>query len=160
MLNFVQSLMGTKVLITLETVLGLILADFIFGVLVSLRNGNFSFSKLPRFVETSLVPYIGGLLVLALFSNVNAELGALFFTIAATITAKFLADIAAKATQLFSGIQIQSPFSVSTVNQTQSNPSANTPVGTATIPTEDKPVNVEPVEPAETPTAGQVVQQT
>ncbi len=112
MLHFIQSFLAPKVLVTLETVLGLILADFVFGVLVSLRNGNFSFSKLPRFVETSLVPYIGGLLVLALFSNVNAELGALFFTIAATITAKFLADIVSKASQLFNGLQIQSPIAV------------------------------------------------
>lgn len=63
-------------------------------------------------METSLVPYIGGLLVLALFSNANAELGALFFTIAATITVKFIADITSKTTQLFNGfqIQIQSPI--------------------------------------------------
>jgi len=90
------------------------LADFVFGVLVSLKNGNFSASKLPQFVETSLIPYIGGLLALALFSNTNVELGALFFTIAATITVKFLADITTKVTQLFSGIQIQiqSPIAV------------------------------------------------
>ena len=122
-------LMGNKVLITLETVLGLILADFIFGVLLSMRNKNFSFSKLPEFVETSLVPYIGGLLVLALFSNVNTELGALFFTIAATITAKFLADIVTKAGQLFSGLQIQSPVTVSKSDskpETKQVPATNT----------------------------------
>ncbi|WP_407311987.1 hypothetical protein [Desulfosporosinus sp. SB140] len=112
MLSFIQSLIATNVLITLETVLGLIFAYFIFGVLLSLRNSNFNFSKLPQFVETSLVPYIGGLLVLALFSNANVELGALFFTIAATITAKFLADIVTKAGQLFNGLQIQSPVTV------------------------------------------------
>ncbi|WP_088185872.1 hypothetical protein [Desulfosporosinus sp. FKA] len=109
MLNFILT---SNVLVTLETVLGLILADFIFGVLLSLRNSSFSFSKLPQFVETSLVPYIGGLLVLAVFSNVNAELGTLFFTIAATISAKFLADIVTKAGQLFNGLQIQSPVTV------------------------------------------------
>ncbi|WP_088225599.1 hypothetical protein [Desulfosporosinus sp. FKB] len=119
MLNFIQSLMAAKVLVTLETVLGFILADFIFGVLLSLRNSNFSFSKLPQFVETSLVPYIGGLLVLAVFSNVNAELGTLFFTIAATISVKFLADIVTKAGQLFNGLQIQSPV---TVTKTDSKP--------------------------------------
>lgn len=112
MLQVIQSFIAPKVLITLETVLSLILADFVFGVLVSLRNGDFKASKLPRFVETSLIPYIGGLLVLALFSNINAELGALFFTIAATITVKFLADITAKVTQLFNGLQIQSPITV------------------------------------------------
>lgn len=63
-------------------------------------------------MQTSLIPYIGGLLVLALFSKANAELVALFFTIAATVTVKFLADITAKAGQLFSGIQIQSPIAV------------------------------------------------
>ena len=79
-----------KVLATLGTVLSLVLVDFVFGVLVSMKNENFSFSKLPKFVETSLVPYIGGLLALALFS-----------TIAATITVKFLADITSKVNQLF-----------------------------------------------------------
>lgn len=112
MLNLIHSFMAPNVLITLETVLGLILADFIFGVLLSLRNGNFSASKLPQFVQTSLIPYIGGILVLALFSSANAELEALFFTIAATITVKFLADITIKVTQLFVGIQIQSPINV------------------------------------------------
>ena len=58
----ISSLLDPKVFDTLVTVLALILADFIFGVLVSLRNGNFSASKLPQFVETSLIPYIGGLL--------------------------------------------------------------------------------------------------
>ena len=124
MLHLIQSFMAPKVPATLGTVLGLILADFIFGVLVSIRNGNFQASKLPRFVETSLIPYIGGLLALALFSNTNAELGALFFTIAATITVKFLADITAKVTQLFNGIQsqIQSPVNVTPVVQPQAAP--------------------------------------
>ena len=124
LINF-QTILGsvvdTKVLATLGTVLGLILADFVFGVLVSLKNNDFSFSKLPQFVKTSLIPYIGGLLALALFSNANAELGALFFTIAATITVKFLADITTKVKQLFSGIesQIQSSINVTSVGQSQ-----------------------------------------
>ena len=140
-------LMGSKVLITLETVLGLILADFIFGVLLSMRNKNFSFSKLHEFVETSLVPYIGGLLVLALFSSVNTELGALFFTIAATITAKFLADIVTKAGQLFNGLQIQSPI---TVGQAQSAPEK----GLVT----DKPVDSVSTSDAGASSTGQVTQ--
>lgn len=101
------SIVDPKVSATLGTVLSLVLADFVFGVLVSLKNGDFSASKLPKFVETSLLPYIGGLLVLALFSNANAGLGALFFTIAATITVKFLADITSKVTKLFGGGQLQ-----------------------------------------------------
>ncbi len=146
--TILSSIVDTKVLATLETVLGLILADFILGVLVSLRNGNFSASKLPQFVQTSLIPYIGGLLVLGLFSNANAELGALFFTIAATITVKFLADITTKATQLFSGfqIQIQSPINVTSVVQSQAASSGtNDTNDIASIPTEQEPVNTAPV---------------
>ncbi len=152
MQTILNLIVDPKVLTTLGTVLSLVLADFVFGVLVSLRNGNFSLSKLPQFVETSLIPYIGGLLALALFSNTNAELEALFFTIAATITVKFLADITTKATQLFAGIQIQSP-----INMVQ--PVTNSPVDATSIPKEDKPVNVVPVATAETPSDGQVVQQ-
>ncbi|MHB1654115.1 MAG: hypothetical protein ACYCVD_16815 [Desulfitobacteriaceae bacterium] len=145
LINLLGSIVDPKVLATLGTVLSLVLADFVFGVLVSLRNGNFSLSKLPQFVETSLIPYIGGLLVLALFSNANTELRALFFTIAATITVKFLADITTKVTQLFSGIQIQiqSPINVTPVVQPQptSAPVTNAPVDPTPIPTEVKPVD-------------------
>lgn len=128
MLNLIKSFLAPNVLITLETTLSLVLADFIMGVLVALRNGNFSFSKLPQFIQTSLIPYAGGLLVLALFSKVNGELGALYFTIAATVTAKFLADIVSKASQLFNGLQIQSPITVVKPDP-QLQPAANTSTG-------------------------------
>lgn len=161
--TMLNSLVNQKVVATLGTVLSLVLVDFVFGVLASLRNGNFSLSKLPQFVETSLIPYIGGLLALALFSNTNAELGALFFTIAATITVKFLVDITTKATQLFSGIQIQiqSPINVTPAVQPQPvTPVTNIPADTMTIHVDDKPVNVVSIATPETPSAGQVVEQT
>jgi hypothetical protein len=115
MLEIIKSFVAPAALTTLEAVLALVLADFIFGILVSLRAGTFSASKLPQFIQTSLLPYSGGLLVLALFSNANTALGALFFTTATTVTVKFVADIVAKATQLFSGVQIVSPITVSPV---------------------------------------------
>lgn len=113
LVNLLSTFMSAQVGIALCTVLGLVLADFILGVLGSFRNGNFSFSKLPQFMETSLVPYMGGLFVLALFSSANTELAVLFYSISATVTAKFLADITAKVTQLFNGISIQSPITIS-----------------------------------------------
>ncbi|MDR3585612.1 MAG: hypothetical protein P4L59_09830 [Desulfosporosinus sp.] len=115
MLEIIKSFVAPAALTTVEAVLALVLADFIFGILVSLRAGTFSASKLPQFIQTSLLPYSGGLLVLALFSNANTELGGLFFTTAATVTVKFVADIVTKATQLFSGVQIVSPITVATV---------------------------------------------
>lgn len=145
---FLGSLMAPKVLATLETVLGLILADFIFGVLVAFKNRAFSASKLAQFVQTNLIPYMGALLLLALFSNSNTELEALFFTIAAVVTVKFLADIKDKVSQIFGGlnIQIQSPISlkksdpmaepVSQVVSPQTNASTDTPAADKTVPAE------------------------
>ncbi|MDA8226864.1 MAG: hypothetical protein M0T74_04030 [Desulfitobacterium hafniense] len=56
-----------------------------------------------------------------------------FFTVAATITVKFLAGITAKVTQLFNGIQsqIQSPINVTSVGQSQA-----APTGEDTTPTQ------------------------
>lgn len=122
MLDIINSFVAPAALTTLEAVLALVLADFIFGILVSLRTGTFSASKLPQFIQTSLLPYSGGLLVLALFSNANTALGALFFTTATTVTVKFVADIVAKATQLFSGVQIVSPITVAPVVPTPAAP--------------------------------------
>jgi hypothetical protein len=112
MLSLLKSFLAPNALTTLEGVLALVLADFIFGVLVSLRQGTFKFAKLPQFIQTSLLPYSGGLLLLALFSTTNTELETLFFTVAATVTAKFLADIVSKVGTLFAGVTIQSPIAV------------------------------------------------
>gem|GEM_PF-5133720 len=56
------------------------------------------------------------------------------FTIAATITAKFLADIVAKANQFFSGLQIQSPITVGQIQSTPVKSSATNKPGDA-VPT-------------------------
>lgn len=116
MLTYLMTLLGAfmapKVLTTLATILGLILADTVLGILLSLKQGKFAWSKLGQFMASNLFPYAGGLLVLALFSSSNTALATLFFTIAATTSVKFLADIGTKASQLFSGISFQSPIEV------------------------------------------------
>lgn len=112
LISLLGNFMAAKVATVLVGVLCLVIADFVLGVLTSFRSGTFKLSKLPQFMETSLVPYVGGLLVLAFFSSTNTALEVLFFSVTATITAKFLADITAKVTQLFNGVQIQSPITV------------------------------------------------
>lgn len=148
MLNYLYTFLGAfmapKVLVALGTVLGLILGDTLLGVFVAIKNGEFSFSKLAQFVQSSLIPYLGGLLVLALFSNSNAELSAIFFTIAAAITAKFVADIISKTSTLFGGlnIQFQSPIAVkkndpapeNTVVSPSTDISTDTPASDKTVP--------------------------
>ena len=122
MSTFFQSLLGSfmapKVLLALGGVLALILADFILGVLLSFKNGTFDAKKLAQFMETSFVPYIGGLLILALFSSTDPALEVLFFTISAAVYAKFLADIKDKFSQLFAGISIQATTTVQPQNGT------------------------------------------
>lgn len=112
MLSYLTSFVTPRALIALETVLSLVLANFVLGVFVALKQGQFAWGKLAQYVQTSLVPYVGGLLVLSLFSNSNTELATVFFTVAGTIAAKFLADVLTKVSQLFGGIniQIQSPI--------------------------------------------------
>jgi hypothetical protein len=118
LMGILSTLMTIQVMTTLGTVCGLVMADFVLGVLASFRSGTFKLSKLAQFMETGLVPYVGGLLVLALLSSANVTLATLFFTIAATVSAKFLADITAKVSQLFNGVQIQSPITVSSTSTT------------------------------------------
>lgn len=114
--SFLGSFMASKVLAALGGVLALILADFVLGVLVSMRSGTFDVRKLPQFLETSFVPYAGGLLILALFSSTDQALEVLFFAISAAVYAKFLADIKDKIAQLFAGISIQSTKSAEPQN--------------------------------------------
>ncbi len=124
--SFLGNFMSAQEAVALVGVLCLVLADFVLGVLTSLRSGTFNLSKLPQFIETSLVPYVGGLLVLAFFSSVNTTLEVLFFSVTATITAKFLADITAKGSQLFSGVELQSPITVASADPAKEAPAKPT----------------------------------
>jgi len=105
--SLLGSFMGPKVLAALAGVLALILLDFVLGVLIAMKEGTFDVRKLPQFLESSFIPYAGGLLILALFSNVDPTLSVLFLTIAAAVYVKFLADIKDKVAQLFSEFNVQ-----------------------------------------------------
>ena len=113
MYTFFMSLLGSfmapKVIIALGGVLGLILANLVLGVLLAIKTNTFDVRKLPQFLETNLLPYIGGLLVLALFSNMDPTLSILFFTISAAVYAKFLANIKDQLVQLFGGLSVVVP---------------------------------------------------
>jgi len=106
-MSLLGSFMAPKVLVALAGVLALILLDFILGALVAMKTSTFDVRKLPQFLETSFVPYVGGLLILALFSNTDPTLSVLFFATSAAVYAKFLADIKTKLAQLFVGFSIQ-----------------------------------------------------
>lgn len=157
MLSTIQGFLGSyisqPVLASLASALGLVLLDFVLGALVALKTRTFKFSKLPQFMETSFIPYVGGLLILALFTN-YPQIQTVFFSITAAVGVKFLADILSKIANLFSGlgIQIQSPIVLDKDapalpdNQTvspQTATSTTTPAADKTVPEEPAPAQTQ-----------------
>lgn len=87
--------------IALLTVLAIITLDTLLGILVSLKQGEFNWRELPRFMQTAILPYVGGLLLLGLVSMLSPEIASIFYAAAAATTAKFLAEIKDKIVLLF-----------------------------------------------------------
>jgi|GEM_PF-1285158 len=145
--------MAPKVLTALGSATGLIFANLILGVLLAMKTKTFDVRKLPQFLEANFVPYIGGLLILALFSGMDQTLSVLFFAVAAAVHLKFLADIKDQVVQLFGdlGFSIQSPIAKKAkpvpvplpIPATQAvtpstEVSTNTPAAEKTLPDENK----------------------
>lgn len=63
----VNLFMDPKVLTTLGTALGLVLLDLLLGIILSIKQGNFDVRKLPQFLTSGVLPYVGSLMMLALF---------------------------------------------------------------------------------------------
>lgn len=91
------------VFITLGTVLGIIVLDTLLGIINAISQKQFDIRKLPQFLQTSILPYIGGLAILAVFSY-DGTIKPLFYAAAAATTAKYLAEIKDKLVKIF-GIQ-------------------------------------------------------
>ena len=87
--------------IALLTVLAIITLDTLLGILVSLKQGEFNFRELPRFLQTAILPFVGGLLLLGLVSMLSPEIAAIFYAAVAATAAKFLAEVKDKVVILF-----------------------------------------------------------
>lgn len=102
--------MTTGILTTLGAMLALILLDTLLGIILSIKATTFNVRKLPQFLATNLLPYVGGLIVLALAVYVagdyTAQIAAIFFAAAAVTAAKFITEIKDKATQIFGEIDV------------------------------------------------------
>ncbi|KUO71301.1 MAG: hypothetical protein APF81_01705 [Desulfosporosinus sp. BRH_c37] len=88
-----NSFLDAKVLTTLGSTLGLVLLDLLLGIILSIKQGNFDVRKLPQFLTSGVLPYVGSLLVFVLFAGSLPAITAIFYTSAATVVAKFLVDI-------------------------------------------------------------------
>lgn len=94
--------MNLLILNLLLVVLMSILLDTILGILISIKAKAFDISKLPQFLATNVLPYVGGLVVLAAFANYVPELNYLFYTGVGIVTLKFTKEaLIDKVTQLF-----------------------------------------------------------
>lgn len=89
------------VLSVLLIIVALIVCDVLMGIVLGIKEGTFSFQKLPSFLKQNIFPYLGGLLVLGVFSVTNPEIRLIYFASVAATTIKFLADLKDKAIAIF-----------------------------------------------------------
>ena len=73
--------------------LGLILTDTLFGWLLAYKEGKFDWSKAPQALSTNILPYMGGLILLAFFSSISSELESVFWVATAGVSVKFGKEI-------------------------------------------------------------------
>ncbi len=81
-------------------ILVLILADVLMGICKSAKEDKFDVRELPKFLETKVFPYVGGLGVLFVAAPYNTELKIAFITAAGTLSIKLLAEIKDKIKSL------------------------------------------------------------
>ncbi|GAB6171947.1 hypothetical protein JCM15765_14250 [Paradesulfitobacterium aromaticivorans] len=82
-----------EVIVAFEMALGLIFLDLMLGIIRALSKGEFEPRKLPKFLQSSVLPYVGSLALLAIFSTIIPEIKALYFTAVTAVNAKFLFDV-------------------------------------------------------------------
>lgn len=86
----------------LIVVIAMILVDFLLAIFISLKEKTFDFKKLPQFVCSSILPYVGGLLVLAIVAQyVENCYTELFLSVAGLVAIKYLVDVKDKIIKLF-----------------------------------------------------------
>ena len=91
-----------QVVPALILVLTAIGTDFVLGVLVAIKKKELDADKLPRFFITGVIPYAGGLVVLAISAELVGQVyQEMFFAVAAPIAVKYLANIMNKLADLF-----------------------------------------------------------
>lgn len=78
---------------TVLIALVVILADALLGIIRAISRGEFDVRKLPQFLQSSVLPYAGSLVVLAVFSLWVSEIKVLLMACAGFTTAKYLAEI-------------------------------------------------------------------
>lgn len=143
--NFLGVAIPADVLGALGLILGLICLDVILGIFLAISKKEFSPTKLAGFLETSILPYVGSLLMLGVFAAFVPQIQALFLTSTAAAAVKFLWDIKNKfmsisGSSLPSGGDITNPpvDIIANPRPAKDNASVVTPAASKTLPDEPK----------------------
>ena len=92
-LPVLQAVLVVAAAIALNAILGMILAA---------KEGEFDIRRMPEFLATHVLPYLGGLLLVGWVAHLLPEpYSAVFYPVAAAALAKYLADIKDKLAGLF-----------------------------------------------------------
>lgn len=87
--EFVNIVDGFK----LFTLVGLILADFLLGVAVAIKKGNFRFQNLADFVSKTTAPLFIGYYALGIAATAESSLKPVVYTVFAFIVASLVAMV-------------------------------------------------------------------
>lgn len=99
-------ILGLSVFTVLMYVVAAIVVDTVFGVAVALRKGEFEWQELPRFLGSNVVPFVFGLLALAVVAEYAGEVFEyIFYASSVAVFARYVAKLVEKAKQLF-GIEL------------------------------------------------------
>ncbi len=86
----------TQMLQALLVTVGLICLDTLLGWTGALVKGTWDWKKIGQFLQTSVLPYIGGLLALAALAVLQPDTTAVFYASVAAADVKLAADIIGK----------------------------------------------------------------
>jgi hypothetical protein len=100
--------MKQPIFVTFLIVAAAIVIDALLGVIKAAKDDcdSFDFRKLPKFLANGVLPYVGGLGILALAAEFVGDVFiGLFYPAAAAVTAKYVAEIKDKLIAIF-GVQL------------------------------------------------------
>jgi hypothetical protein len=94
--EFLKALVALLDARLLVTIVALIAADFILGVVVAIKKGEFSLQKLADFIDTSVLYYMGGYLVAGFVGMLIPEIALFVPACGAAISVSLTAGVLAK----------------------------------------------------------------
>lgn len=147
--SFLGVAIPNDILASLGLVLGLIFLDVVMGIFGALTTKTFDANKLANFLETSILPYVGSLLMLGIFAAFIPQIQAIFLPSVAAAVVKFVLDIKNKFLAISNSNLPNSDISNPPIEPQPvpmpapavNNVSINTPAADKTVPAEDKPAD-------------------